>query len=59
MWSRVYATVGRPSVSGAAGLLLSARRAGDIDRLLHAGARQQPRRSTERSSKCEQCHFYT
>jgi len=38
-----------------AGLLLWVRRSGDIDRLLHgqrAGAQQQPRRSTARSSKC-------
>jgi len=43
MQSRVYVTVGRPSVcpivcplhSAAAGLLLWAQRAGDIDRLLH------------------------
>jgi len=30
--------------AAAAGLLLCARRAGDIDRLLHGGARQQQRR---------------
>jgi len=43
MWSRVYETVKRLSVHlsdrskqrRAAGLLLSAQRAGDIDRLLH------------------------
>ena len=70
MRSRVYATVGRPSVSlsvcpirlphaAAAGLLLWARRPGDIDRLLHgrrAGGQQQPRRNTTRSGKCGQCH---
>ena len=51
MRSGIYATVGRPSVSpsvrlvirpshvAAAGLLLSARHAGDIDRLQH-GAQQ-------------------
>jgi len=50
----------RPSVrwplhAAAAGSLLWARTAGDIDRLL-TGARQQPRRSTARISKCGQCH---
>jgi len=63
---RVHASVRRPSVrlsvpSGrlkpAAGLLLWARRPGNIDRLLHdwrAGDQQQPHRSTARSSKCEE-----
>ena len=45
----------RPLHSAAAGLLLLARRAGDIDRLL-PGAQQQSRRSTARSSKCGQRH---
>jgi len=43
----------------AAGLLLWARKLGDIDRLLHgwrAGGQQQRRHSTARSSKCGQCH---
>jgi len=47
MRSRVYATAGRPSVcpirpqhaAAAAGLLLWARRAGDIDRLLQQRTR--------------------
>ena len=68
MGSRVYETVGclssRPSVcpiirpqQRATGLLLSAVRAGDIDRQLRApGGRQQRRRSTALSSKCGQCH---
>ena len=72
MRSSVYATVGRPSVrlcvcpsvswpphAAAAGLLLWARRPGDIDRLLHgrrAGGQQQPRRSTAHSSECGQYH---
>ena len=41
----------------AAGLLLWARRPGNIDRLLHdwrAGDQQQPHHSTARSSKCEE-----
>jgi len=38
------------SKSAAAGLLLWARRAGDIDRLLHS------RRSAAAASECEQCH---
>jgi len=59
MWQGV-----RPSVCpvyrplqqrAAAGLPLSARRAGDIDRLL-PGAQQQRRRSTALSSECGQCH---
>jgi len=55
----------RPSVpsarqhAAAAGLLLWARRPGNIDLVLHGrrvGVQQQPRRSTARSSKCGQCH---
>ena len=44
-----------PLHAATAGLLLRARRPGDIDRLLHglrAGGQQQRRRS----SKCGQCH---
>jgi len=64
MWRRVFETVARPSVRLsvcpidrsqqrlAAGLLLSAWRTGDVDRLLHgapaagASAQRQRRRST-------------
>jgi len=64
MWRRVFETVARPSVRPsvcpidrsqqrlAAGLLLSAWRTGDVDRLLHgapaagASAQRQRRRST-------------
>jgi len=55
MRSGVYATVGRPSVrlyvpfAAATGLLLWARRVGDIDRLLHGRA---PPPSAARDSKC-------
>ena len=42
-----------PRHAAAVGLLLSARRAGDVDRLL-PGAQHQQRRSTARSSKCGQ-----
>jgi len=70
MRSRVYKTAKRPSVRPSVGpsvcpidrtqqsceaaLLMTTRRAGDIDRLLHggAGAQQQRRRSTALSSKC-------
>jgi len=45
----------RPPHAAAAGLLLSARRAGDIHRLL-PGPQQQRRRITVLSSKCGQCH---
>jgi len=40
----------------AAGLLLSAVRAGDISRQRRAPMQQQRRRSTAFSSKCGQCH---
>ena len=44
----------------AAGLLLSAVPAGDIDRQLWpAGAEWQKRCSTTLSSKCEQCRVYS
>jgi len=34
------------------------RRPGDLDRLLHGGQQQQPRRTTARSSEsCGQCHI--
>jgi len=47
----------RPQPRRAAGLLLSAVRARDIDRQwLPPGAEQQRRRSTALSSKCELCH---
>jgi len=45
----------RPLNAAAVGLLLLARRAGDIDRLL-LGAQHQLRRSTARSSRWGQCH---
>ena len=59
-------TVGRPSClplpafgrhvhAAAAGLLLWARRAGDVDRCM-AGGQQQARRSTAHSGKCGQYH---
>jgi len=48
----------RPPHAADAGLLPRARRPGDIDRLLHGGQQQQPRRSTARSSEsCGQCHI--
>jgi len=67
MSSTVYATVGRPSVrpsvcpirpphDAAAGLLLWARRPGDIDRLLHgqpAGGHQQPRGGMRAVPHCQ------
>jgi len=46
----------RPQQRRAAGLLLSAMWAGDIDRQRQPGAQQQRRRSWARSSKREQCH---
>ena len=63
MRSRVYVVVGRLSVrlyvrqahAAAAGLLLSGRRAVDIDPLL-PGAQHQRCRRTALSSKCGQCH---
>jgi len=46
----------RPPHAAAEGLLLSARQAGDIDRLLLGAQQLQRRRSrTARSSKCGQC----
>jgi len=58
MQSRVYATVGCPSVcsSAAAGLLLWARPAGDIDRLLH-GAQQRGRRMRVVPRYDTRCYF--
>ena len=54
-----YATsLSRHSIAAgacAAGLLLSARQAGDIGRQ-RPGTQQQRRRSTALSSKCGQCH---
>ena len=48
----------RPPHAADAGLLPRARRPGDIDRLLHGGQQQQPRRSTARSSEsCGHCHI--
>ena len=63
MRSRVCVMVGRLSVrlyvrqphTGAAGLLLSGRRTGNIDPLL-SGAQHQRCRRTALSSKCGQCH---
>ena len=46
---------GRHVHAAAAGLLLWARRAGDVDRCM-AGGQQQARRSTAHSGKCGQCH---
>ena len=65
MSSRVYATVGRPSVrpsvcpirpphAAAAGWLLWARRPGDIDRLLHGCG---PAVISSRAAGCGQCHI--
>jgi len=65
MRSQVYETVECPSVCTvirsqprrAAGLLLNAVRAADIDRQRRQpSAQQQRRRSTALSSKCGQCH---
>jgi len=61
----VSACLSVPScATAAAGLLLSAMRAGDIDRQWRAaGGQQQWRRSRSRSmalsSKCEQCNVYS
>ena len=49
----------RPLQQRAAGLLLWARWAGDIDRLQHGGAAAALGRSTARCSKCGQCHVFS
>jgi len=49
----------RPLQQRAAGLLLWARRLGDIDRLLHGRCRSSADRSTARSSRCGQRHVYS